>query len=125
MNPAQRHMLSPVHYSTERFDMSPWMAGPKEEVLKHTGLMVLPALHKAEYWRHEEEWRFVFPDSPKTAGMKLMMPTPNAIISEPEISDGDRVEVTAIAGDFGVPVCDMRMSETHYEMVPVTSKPGR
>lgn len=116
----RRKWIFPVQYDDQRFDLSPWLRGPKSTgSTKHFRMLpLLATLHKALAWAYECEWRMVNISEVKAPGILIQMPTPSAIYLGCRMKQRPRKELREIARAKRVPLFKMRMSDVGYAIAP-------
>lgn len=110
---------SGVFYSPTRYDVSSAfrrLANAKAgtSVPNHA---ILAALHKAEEWRYEQEWRIINPDGREVDGFTIPMTKPRAVHAGLHMTKTDKERLTAICTAKSVPIFDVSLSPERYEIV--------
>jgi hypothetical protein len=110
-------VLHPVVYSETRYDFTS-AVGPLRGSLPARSVMAA-ALHKHPDWAYEDEWRLAAPigNASPPNGLSVSVPTPKAVYLGANIDPDDLSRVTDALCSQNVPVFQMRLSPTHFELI--------
>lgn len=109
--------LWPVIYQGEVFDVSDTIWGPKSSVMNEC-FMIGAATLKSDEWAYEKEWRMVLLRRPVAKGELVSVPRPTAIYVGAHASEKNRIYLSEIAGQKGIPVRYMYKERRRFRMEP-------
>ena len=107
----------PVIYDSKIFDASAFFQEQKNSGSFNNLLGIVAAIHKAEDWNYEKEWRMIIPLGPSDPPLNYRVPTPKALYIGSKISEENKALLIDIAESKNIPVFQMELSHSEFKMV--------
>jgi len=110
-------LMWPVIYDSKIFDASAFFQEQKNSGSFNNLLGIVAAIHKAEDWNYEKEWRMIIPLGPSDPPLNYRVPTPKAFYIGSKISEENKALLIDIAESKNIPVFQMELSHSEFKMV--------
>ncbi|HCF2637070.1 TPA: DUF2971 domain-containing protein [Pseudomonas aeruginosa] len=111
--------LWPVIYDNKLYDATGHLGLALKKDEPASLFLIGAALHKAQDWSYEAEWRLVIPESQDDPPRSFKAPAPSAVYIGSRMSDKNVESVLSISRHLDVPVYQMQLSRFEFSMEAV------
>lgn len=101
----------PVIYKKERYDATRILE------TQNVNIVMNPYFYKAEYWKHEEEWRVVLPTNTFKNNNLYLKEAISAVYLGAKINPDIEKEIKEWGESKEIPIHKMKLSEKNYELI--------